>query len=118
MSLYALKKGVVYDTNQESDEIVPFNMIRDTANKLSEIYGCFFLYAFDNAGRPIKIYHNESAMEKMALERLVDSDFNRREEFDLLDDDSYLEDQGGDLPDDDTDDDTDGYGDEDGDGEA
>jgi hypothetical protein len=104
MSRYALKKGVTYDTDNQSSEtpvIVPFDMVKDVASRLSEIFGCFCLYAYDNAGRPMKIYNTDSEMERMALERLVETDFSHDDDFDFQDDmDVFMEDEGGDSPDD------------------
>lgn len=104
MSRYALKKGVTYDTDQASGEsqvLLTFDMIRDVAGRLSEIFGCFCLYAYDNAGRPVKIFNNESEMERMALERLVETDFAKNDDFEILDEDGMYEEEGGDSSDED-----------------
>jgi hypothetical protein len=98
MSRYALKKGVTYDTDQDQSEdqiVITFDMVKDVSHRLAENFGCFYLYAFDNAGRPLKIMHSDSEMERMALERLIESDFTANDDYDLLDEDA-VEGEGGD----------------------
>jgi len=109
MSRYALKKGITYDTDQTSDGnvVLTFDMVKNVHNFLVENFGCFSLYAFDHLGRPYKVVHAESEMERMALERLSETDLAMaNEDFNVFDEDDVGE-QGGDASFDDGDEDDD-----------
>jgi hypothetical protein len=74
MPVYVIMDDVKYDTSAPCNDEQTVRQLRVLAHHVSEHLGCFCLFGFDNHGKPVKVGNISSAMEDMAITKLIEED--------------------------------------------
>jgi hypothetical protein len=74
MPVYVIVDNVTYDTSTPCADEQTYKQLHVLAHHVSEQLGCFCLYGFDHHGKPVKVGNISSAMEDMAVAKLIEED--------------------------------------------